>query len=405
MALNVLKQEAVNDGRNYQPLVSNGAINSGLSASLLGTTAQPTAIDIVDGVAQQKQDIANMKTAVTSTPAGTGTAKKSASAAMPKGAKADTWQSGYAPSEAVNNALAYLQQQEAAVSGIGPYNGSPYDQDIADAYSKIMGRGPFSYNVNADALYQQYRDLYSENARQASLNAQGQAAGLTGGYGNSYAASAGNAAYDQQMTQLNDRALDLYDRAYQRWLDEGTQAENRLATARSMGEQDYSRWQDAYDRALQERQYAYGKYGDEFSRDYGMYQDTQSQAYNLVMAMIQSGIAPSYQLLRNAGISDTDYNTLSKYYKSKKKGKSSGGTQKTGLDSVADYLNGMVNSGKMNEETANYLYRMAAGVDTYTPSGSTAGTTTTASNTGMARAVSDYTKNITDKTYDKKKNG
>ena len=247
-----------------------------------------------------------------------GTAKKKEE--EPLTPAADMWQSSYAPSQNVTDALAYLNQQEQAIANKGPYGGSPYDQDIASAYGAIMGRGPFSYNVNADALYQQYRDLYAENGRQASLNAQGQAAGLTGGYGNSYAAAAGNAAYDQYMTQLNDRALDLYDRARQRWLDEGDRLQTQYGMARDMGELDYSRWVDDWNRLQQERNYAYGKYGDEFNRDYSMYKDEQQLAYDNVLAMIQRGVTPSAQMRRNAGITDEDYELLKKTYKKKSSG-------------------------------------------------------------------------------------
>lgn len=326
-------------------------------AAQTGTGVGAFASGFMDGVsqaAQAAQNALNRK----------GTGGAAPKEATPLEPAADQWQSGYAPSQNVSDALSYLRQQEQAVSGIGPYGGSPYDQDIQNAYGAIMSRGKFNYDVNADALYQQYRNLYAENARQAALNAQGAGAGLTGGYGNSYAASAANQAAQQQMTQLNDRALDIYDRAYQRWQDEGGEMTNRLNTAVGMGDRDYSRWTDAYDRALNERNYAYQKYGDEWSRDYGMYQDQQQQDYNMVMAMLQYGLTPSAQMRRNAGISDQDFTTLQNYYKSKAKSRASGGGGKSGgVNDFLDYLEGQVNAGKLDADYATQVARVVSGLD------------------------------------------
>ena len=301
---------------------------------------------------------------------GTGTAKKQEDPLDPA---AEMWKSGYAPSQTVLDAQAYLRQQEQAIANKGPYTGSPYDDDIQRAYQSIMDRGPFRYNVNDDAIYQMYRNMYAENGRQASLNAQGQAAGLTGGYGNSYAAAAGNAAYDQYMQNLNDRAMDLYDRAYQRYQDEGTELQTKYAAARAMGDEDYSKWVDDYNRLQQERQYAYGKYGDEFTRDYGIYQNEQQMAYQNVLAMIQAGVTPSAQMRRNAGLSDEDYLLLKQTYKKKssggsgyrgpsyipdqgydpnviKEGETTPAGQTDPQEQVYDYINALVNSGAITPD-------------------------------------------------------
>ena len=58
----------------------------------------------------------------------------------------------------------------------------------ADAALDAIGsRKAFSYDLNADALYRQYRDQYIRQGRRAMEDTMGAAAGLTGGYGNSYA--------------------------------------------------------------------------------------------------------------------------------------------------------------------------------------------------------------------------
>ena len=104
------------------------------------------------------------------------------------------------------------------------------DNQIAELLNQITSRQPFSYDMNGDALYQQYADIYQNNANLAMQNAMAQSAALTGGYGNSYAQAAGQQAYAQQMQNLNDVGMELYDRAYGEYQAEGQELYNQLAT-------------------------------------------------------------------------------------------------------------------------------------------------------------------------------
>ena len=81
----------------------------------------------------------------------------------------------------------------------------------------IENYGDFSYDVNSDALYQQYADQYMRQGKLAMQDAMGQAAALTGGYGNSYAATVGNQAYQSYLQQLNDKVPELYQLALDRY--------------------------------------------------------------------------------------------------------------------------------------------------------------------------------------------
>lgn len=116
--------------------------------------------------------------------------------------------------------------QQGGGTGTGGGSGGGYTQDPYAAqanalYQQLLGRGPFQYDLQGDMLYRQYADQYSQLGRQAMMDTMGTAAGLTGGYGNSYASTAGNQAYQQYLGQLNAMIPDFYDRAYQRWQDQG----------------------------------------------------------------------------------------------------------------------------------------------------------------------------------------
>lgn len=100
----------------------------------------------------------------------------------------------------LTTAMAYLQQMQGMIDGI--------DLD------------KFKFDLNGEELYQQYRDQYLRNGRLAMMDTMGQAAGLTGGYGSSYAQNAGQQAYQGYVNELNAVVPQVYDRAYQRWGDE-----------------------------------------------------------------------------------------------------------------------------------------------------------------------------------------
>ncbi len=117
--------------------------------------------------------------------------------------------------QAANQALANWQK-----SSYGAYQSQ--FQDEMDYYlGKYRDRDPFSYDFNQDALYQMYKDQYIQLGQMAMMDTMGQAAAMTGGYGNSYAQTVGQQAYNQQLSQLNNIIPDLYQMAYNRYNQEG----------------------------------------------------------------------------------------------------------------------------------------------------------------------------------------
>ena len=95
---------------------------------------------------------------------------------------------GYQPSQNVNAAQQYLQG--LIDKKPGEFN-SQYAPQITQLYDQIMNRGKFQYDVNADPLWQQYKNAYMQGGQQAMQDTVGTMAGLTGGYGNSFAGAAG----------------------------------------------------------------------------------------------------------------------------------------------------------------------------------------------------------------------
>lgn len=130
------------------------------------------------------------------------------------------------PSEAVKSGKTTASGISGGVGGGGGRSaavapGNSYTDQLNALYDQIINRGEFQYDLNGDLLYRQMADQYSQLGRQAMRDATGTAAGLTGGYANSYANLVGNQANQQYLTQLNSIIPELYDRAYNEWLNEG----------------------------------------------------------------------------------------------------------------------------------------------------------------------------------------
>lgn len=168
------------------------------------------------------------------------------------------------------NDITDKQAKDNAYNAVVGYDNPDWDKQGAyDALSdKYTNRGPFSYDFNADALYQQYKDRYIQQGKMAMQDAMGQAAAMTGGYGNSYAATVGNQAYQQSLQQLNDVIPELYKLAYDRYNQEGQDMLNALGVLESDRSMYMEDWQTGYDKVL-----------DAYTIADDMYKDNESKYY------------------------------------------------------------------------------------------------------------------------------
>lgn len=195
----------------------------------------------------------------------------------------------YQESDAVKQAQAMLQQQMAQKPGA--YQ-SQWQAQLDEAMNKILNREKFSYDLNGDALYQQYKDQYMMQGQQAMMDTMGQAQAMTGGYGNSYAQSVGQQTYQGYLQQLNDKVPELYQLALDAYNREGDEMYQQYAMMADREGQDYDRYRDSvadwntdYDRAYQqyrdEQNFDYGKYADDRDFSYGQYIDDRNYQYQV----------------------------------------------------------------------------------------------------------------------------
>lgn len=146
---------------------------------------------------------------------------------------------------------------------VDSYNNNPYKFSMSEQQkaniNNILNREAFQYDLNQDALYQQYANQYKALGQQAMANTMGEAATLSGGFGNSYAATAGQQAYNSYLEQLNDVVPQLYAQARSDYDSEGNELYNRANLLASMDAQERANY-DA------DRNYAYQLYKDAVDR-------------------------------------------------------------------------------------------------------------------------------------------
>ncbi len=158
----------------------------------------------------------------------------------------------YVKSQAVIDAENKLKEWE---NNAPPSYESQYSQQIEAILNDILNREKFEYNLNADPLYHQYRELYTENGKKAMMDTVAEASALTGGYSNSYAINAGSEAYHEYLNNLNSIALDLRDRAYETYKDEGEQLFDDISVLRSLDGDDYKKYLDELNRYYKDGDY------------------------------------------------------------------------------------------------------------------------------------------------------
>lgn len=207
------------------------------------------------------------------------------------------------PDDAESEYERLLKQAQAL--GSAPVYTDQYDDKINALYAQITGRGNFNYDLNADALWQQYQDSYTQMGKQAMRDSMGKAAALTGGYGSSYGQAVGQQQYDQYLQSLGDVVPELYESAYQKWNDEGDRLFQQYGMLTDLEAQDYARYQDEYNKWLTERSYADAKAEDALSR--------QSSNLDMLQYLISIGYTPTAQEIADAGLTPDQYVAMIKY--------------------------------------------------------------------------------------------
>lgn len=222
-----------------------------------------------------------------------------------------------APS-AADQAQQLLSQQPGAYQ-------SKWGSSIDDVLAQLMNPQEFSYDPNTDPLYLMLRDQAAQNGRLAMEDTMGQAAQLTGGYGNSHAQMLGQQAYSGYLDNVNAMIPDLKQAARDEYDAQNDALLQKLSLMMDQENQDYGRYLDEIERQRYESELAYSREQDALANErydrewaYQQEQDSysrQQDAYDRLLEMIVStGYQPTAEELAAAGMTEAQAKAWRSYY-------------------------------------------------------------------------------------------
>ncbi len=140
------------------------------------------------------------------------------------------------------------------------------DRDMQKIRNEILNRDPFTYDAETDPRFAQYKKQYTREGRRATEDAMGVAAAMTGGIPSSYAMTAAAQAGNQYAAALSDKIPELYEAAYNQYMNEHAMKIQDLDVLRALEESDYQKHRDKVQDYRDGRNFAYDVWAGERDR-------------------------------------------------------------------------------------------------------------------------------------------
>lgn len=230
--------------------------------------------------------------------------------------------------------------------GAAPTYESRWDAQMQDILNQMVNRQPYLYNLETDPVWSAYKKQYRREGQRATADTLAQVSAMTGGMPSSYAVTAAQQAGDYYNAQMTDMIPQLYQQAYERYLNEYTMKQNDLAAVQSMEQMDYGKYQDQLNQYNVDRNLAYNQWQDQYNMlsnnlsqmqtqdqiDYGRFGDDlawdqqnfenyqaqqeagRSSAAAQVEAILAAGGVPSADLVAASGLSREYVDIMAGYY-------------------------------------------------------------------------------------------
>lgn len=123
---------------------------------------------------------------------------------------------------------------------------------LKDIRTKLLNRTSFNYDADSDASFKSYLESAKRTGNLAMRDTQGQAAALTGGYGNSYAQTAGQQVYNDYLQEANSRLPEFEELARARYDAETAALGDKYALLKNEHESAIADYQNRYNTARED---------------------------------------------------------------------------------------------------------------------------------------------------------
>ena len=184
-------------------------------------------------------------------------------ASGPEGLSQYTYDSVY------DDAIKYLMNgTQYSYSAEKPEYKESYANEIRSLYEKLVSPEKFRYDPDSDELYKYYKAQYTREGRRAMEDLLGELSMNTGGIASSYAVSAAGQMLENYNNKLTDKIPELYEDAYERYIDSLELDRDNLLALDELSENEYNRYLDSLSQYNKDREFGYRNYTDALDRDY-----------------------------------------------------------------------------------------------------------------------------------------
>lgn len=180
------------------------------------------------------------------------------------GGKPPTYQNQYAD----DIADLWEQQKDYGNYDYGvaaPVYNNRYDGTIQDLIQGVLNREDFSYDPATDPLYQNYRKQYTREGQRATADTLGAAAAASGGIPSSYANTAAAQAGNYYAAQMTDKIPELYQLAYNQYLNDYNMQLSDLGVVQGAEQSDYDKYLNELQQYNTDRAFDYNAWLDEYN--------------------------------------------------------------------------------------------------------------------------------------------
>lgn len=146
-----------------------------------------------------------------------------------------------------------------------PVYNNRYDDTIQDLIQGILNREDFSYDPATDPLYQNYRKQYTREGQRATADTLGQAAAASGGIPSSYATTAAAQAGNYYAAQMTDKIPELYQLAYNQYLNDYNMQLSDLGVVQGAEQSDYDKYLNELNQFNTDRAFDYNAWLDQYN--------------------------------------------------------------------------------------------------------------------------------------------
>lgn len=186
-------------------------------------------------------------------------------------ALAESIRSSYGGYTGGTDGSGYTLTQMSPIQYAAPEYDNPLQGEYLSMLDSLVNRPDFSYDAASDPLYSQYRKQYAREGQRAAQDTMGSYAAMTGGVPSSYAVSAAQQAGNYYNAQMTDKIPELYQAAYDRYLQD---YQMQLSNLNAVGNAE----QRAYDRYQADRNFGYQQMLDEISAQGARRQEALTRA-------------------------------------------------------------------------------------------------------------------------------